>query len=92
MIQRDDDPYNDQDGDGYPNLDETIAGTNPLDPNSFPQGFDNPALRASIDIVSFFSPNGDGTNDTWQVKEIDRYSEQPSMDLYSKQAMRYLIL
>ena len=69
-----DDPYNDQDGDGYANLDETIAGTNPLDPNSFPQGFDNPALRASIDIVSFFSPNGDGTNDTWQVKEIDRYS------------------
>ncbi|MDC0875224.1 gliding motility-associated C-terminal domain-containing protein, partial [Flavobacteriaceae bacterium] len=69
----DNDPYNDQDKDGYPNLDETIAGTNPLDPNSFPQGFDNPALRASIDIVSFFSPNSDGINDTWQVKEIDRY-------------------
>jgi gliding motility-associated-like protein len=70
----DNDPYNDQDKDGYSNLDETIAGTNPLDPNSFPQGFDNPALRASIDIISFFSPNGDGTNDTWQVREIDRYS------------------
>jgi gliding motility-associated-like protein len=70
----DNDPYNDQDKDGYANLDEKIAGTNPLDSNSFPQGFDNPALRASIDIVSFFSPNGDGTNDTWQVKEIDRYS------------------
>ncbi|MDA7820050.1 BspA family leucine-rich repeat surface protein [Flavobacteriaceae bacterium] len=69
----DDDPYNDQDGDGYPNLDEKLAGTNPLDPNSFPQGFDNPALRASVDIVSFFSPNSDGVNDTWQVKEIDRY-------------------
>ena len=69
----DNDPYNDQDKDGYANLDETIAGTNPLDSNSFPQGFDNPALRASIDIVSFFSPNGDGTNDTWQVREIDRY-------------------
>ncbi len=69
----DDDPYNDQDGDGYPNLDEKLAGTNPLDPNSFPQGFDNPALRASVDIVSFFSPNSDGINDTWQVKEIDRY-------------------
>ena len=69
----DDDPYNDQDGDGYPNLDETIAGSDPLDPNNFPQGFDNPALRASIDIVSFFSPNSDGVNDTWQVKEIDRY-------------------
>ncbi|MDA9003231.1 gliding motility-associated C-terminal domain-containing protein [Flavobacteriaceae bacterium] len=69
----DDDPYNDQDGDGYPNLDETIAGSDPLDPNSLPQAFQNPALRASIDIVSFFSPNSDGINDTWQVKEIDRY-------------------
>ena len=69
----DDDPYNDQDGDGYPNLDETIAGSDPLDPNSLPQAFENPALRASIDIVSFFSPNSDGVNDTWQVKEIDRY-------------------
>lgn len=69
----DDDPYNDQDGDGYPNLDEKLAGTNPLDPNSYPDGFNNPALRASIDIVSFFSPNSDGINDTWQVKEIERY-------------------
>jgi gliding motility-associated-like protein len=69
----DDDPYNDQDGDGYPNLDETIAGSDPLDPNSLPQAFENPALKASVDIVSFFSPNSDGINDTWQVKEIDRY-------------------
>jgi gliding motility-associated-like protein len=69
----DDDPYNDQDGDGYPNLDETIAGSDPLNPNSLPQAFENPALRASIDIVSFFSPNSDGINDTWQIKEIDRY-------------------
>ena len=70
-----DDPYNDQDGDGYANMDEKLAGTNPLDPNSFPQGFSNPSLRASIDIVSFFSPNSDGINDTWQVKEIDRYPD-----------------
>ena len=69
----DDDPYNDQDGDGFPNLDETLAGTNPLDPNSYPTDFSNPTLRASIDIVELFTPNGDGTNDTWQVKEIDRY-------------------
>ena len=69
----DDDPYNDQDGDGFPNLDETLAGTNPLDPNSYPTDFNNPTLRASIDIVELFTPNGDGTNDTWQVKEIDRY-------------------
>ena len=69
----DNDPYNDQDGDGFPNLDEKIAGTDPLIPNSFPQGFSNPSLRASIEIVNFFSPNGDGMNDTWQVREIDRY-------------------
>ena len=69
----DDNPYNDQDGDGFPNLDEKIAGTDPLIPNSFPQGFSNPALRASIEIVNFFSPNGDGKNDTWQVREIERY-------------------
>ena len=69
----DDDPYNDQDGDGFPDLDEKLAGTDPLDPNSYPKDFNNPNLRASISIVTFFSPNGDGTNDTWQVKEIDRY-------------------
>ena len=68
-----DDPYNDQDGDGFPNLDETLAGTDPLLASSFPEGFDNPSLRESIEIVNFFSPNGDGRNDTWQVREIDRY-------------------
>ncbi len=69
----DDNPYNDQDGDGFPNLDEKIAGTDPLMSSSFPEGFNNPALRASIEIVNFFSPNGDGYNDTWQVREIERY-------------------
>jgi gliding motility-associated-like protein len=67
------DPYNDQDGDYFPNMDEKIAGTNPLDPTSYPQNFSNPQLKATIDIVTFFSPNGDGKNDTWQVREIDRY-------------------
>ena len=67
------DPYNDQDGDGFPNQDETLAGTNPLDPNSYPTDFNNPTLRATIDIVELFTPNADGTNDAWQVKEIDRY-------------------
>ena len=73
LDSEDDNPYNDQDGDGFPNLDEKIAGTDPLIPNSFPQGFSNPELRASIEIVNFFSPNGDGKNDTWQVREIERY-------------------
>ncbi|MGB1979789.1 MAG: BspA family leucine-rich repeat surface protein [Flavobacteriaceae bacterium] len=67
------DPYNDQDQDGFPNLDETIAGTNPLDSRSYPSDFSNPTLRQSIDIVTFFSPNGDNINDRWQVREIDRY-------------------
>jgi len=76
MDERDsvnEDPYNDQDLDGFPNLDETLAGTDPLDPSSFPSDFNNPSLRAAIDIVEFFSPNGDTVNDTWQVREIDRY-------------------
>ena len=67
------DPYNDQDGDGFPNLDETLAGTDPLDYTSYPSDFSNEALRQSIEIVSFFSPNGDNINDRWQVREIDRY-------------------
>ena len=66
-------PYNDQDGDGFPNLDETLAGTDPLNASSFPTDFSNPALRDSINIVAFFSPNGDTINDSWQVREIDRY-------------------
>lgn len=47
--------------------------TDPLVANSFPQDFSNPSLRATIEIVNFFSPNGDGINDSWQIKEIDRY-------------------
>ena len=76
MDERDsvnEDPYNDQDLDGFPNLDETLAGSDPLDPSSFPSDFNNSSLRAAIDIVEFFSPNGDTVNDTWQVREIDRY-------------------
>ena len=75
----DDDPYNDQDGDGFPDLMKNCKY--PLDPNSYPKDFNNPNLRASISIVTFFSPNGDGTNDTWQVKEIDRY-QTVMYDLY----------
>ena len=35
----DDDPYNDQDGDGFPDLGEKLAGTDPLDPNDYYQRF-----------------------------------------------------
>ncbi len=30
-------------------------------------------LTAKYLVSEFVSPNGDGINDTWQVKEIDRY-------------------
>ena len=69
------DPYNDQDQDGFPNIDETLAGTDPLNSNSYPLDFSSPALQATIDIVTFFSPNGDTINDSWQVREIDRYTD-----------------
>ena len=66
-----DDPYNDQDGDGYSNSDESAAGTDPLDDQSFPEDFKSEEL--DFKITNFFSPNGDGINDTWQIKEIERY-------------------
>ena len=67
------DPYNDQDGDGYSNADETTGGTDPLDDQSFPEDFKS--TNFNIAITDFFSPNGDGINDTWQIKEIERYSK-----------------
>ena len=66
------DPYNDQDGDGYPNADEITGGADPMDDQSFPEDFKS--TNFNIIITDFFSPNGDGFNDTWQVKEIERYS------------------
>jgi hypothetical protein len=33
---KDGDPNNDSDGDGYGNMEEKVAGTDPLDPNSKP--------------------------------------------------------
>ena len=63
--------FNDQDGDGYPNADETAAGTDPLDEESFPEDFKSEEL--DFQITNFFSPNGDGVADTWKIMEIERY-------------------
>ena len=65
------DPYNDSDGDGYSNQDETTAGTDPLDDQSYPEDFKSDNFN--ILITDFFSPNGDGNGDTWQIKEVERY-------------------
>ena len=65
------DPFNDSDGDGYSNKDETIAGTDPLDDQSYPEDFKSDNFN--IIITNFFSPNGDGNGDTWQIKEVERY-------------------
>ena len=66
-----DDPFNDSDGDGYSNKDETIAGTDPLDDQSYPEDFKSDNFN--IIITDFFSPNGDGIGDTWKIKEVERY-------------------
>ena len=65
------DPYNDSDGDGYSNQDETKAGTNPLDNAEYPEDFESEELN--FKITNFFSPNGDGVDDQWRIKEVDRY-------------------
>jgi len=99
----------DSDNDGYSNLDETLLGTDPLNPNDFPEDLDNDFVPDSIDsdidgdeipnnfdnaprffnpdqeyvegdsnyisleFADFFSPNGDGINDFWTIKELERY-------------------
>ena len=65
------DPYNDSDGDGYSNQDETKAGTDPLDNTEYPEDFESEELN--FKITNFFSPNGDGIDDQWRIKEVDRY-------------------
>jgi gliding motility-associated-like protein len=65
------DPYNDSDGDGYSNQDETKAGTDPLDNTEYPEDFESEELN--FKITNFFSPNGDGVDDQWRIKEVDRY-------------------
>ena len=62
-------PYNDSDGDGFANIDELNAGNDPNNQSDFPANFE----QLNLTITDFFSPNGDGINDTWQTAAIDRY-------------------
>ena len=63
------DPYNDTDGDGFSNMDEIKCGTDPNNINSYCEDF----AAINLEIVDFFSPNGDGSNDQWVDDAFNRY-------------------
>ena len=77
----------DDDNDCYSDTLEVSQGSDPLDPSSIPEDADLDCIPDELDpddnndgypdgqvlISEFVSPNGDGINDTWLVKEINRY-------------------
>jgi gliding motility-associated-like protein len=65
------DPHNDTDGDGFSNGDEITCGTDPNNPLSYCQDF----AAIKLEIVDFFSPNGDGLNDLWEDDSFLRYTD-----------------
>ncbi|MBT4825705.1 MAG: gliding motility-associated C-terminal domain-containing protein, partial [Flavobacteriaceae bacterium] len=65
------DPHNDTDGDGFSNGDEITCGTDPNNPLSYCQDF----AAIKLEIVDFFSPNGDGINDLWEDDSFLRYTD-----------------
>ena len=65
------DPHNDTDGDGFSNADEISCGTDPNDASSYCKDFS----AINLQIVDFFSPNGDGLNDQWEDDTFLRYTD-----------------
>ena len=65
------DPYNDTDGDGFPNADEISCGSDPNNSLSYCEDF----AAINLEIVDFFSPNGDGINDQWEDDAFLRYTD-----------------
>lgn len=77
----------DDDNDCYSDTLEVSQGSDPLDSSSIPADADLDCIPDELDpddnndgypdgqvlISEFVSPNGDGINDTWLVKEINRY-------------------
>ena len=74
-------PNNDQDGDGFPNIDEVKYGSDPSDPNDTPSIKD--LLDSNISYENFFSPNGDGIDDLWRIREVERYAKC-GVEIYSR--------
>jgi gliding motility-associated-like protein len=65
------DPHNDTDGDGFSNGDEISCGTDPNNAASYCRDF----ASINLEIVDFFSPNGDGLNDLWMDDTFLRYTD-----------------
>ena len=83
----------DDDNDCFSDQLEEDLGTNPLDPNSTPVDIDGDCIADVYDpdtnndgfvdnqifVDEFFSPNGDGINDHWNIINIERF---PSNQLW----------